>query len=306
MAFGRGKVILLGEHSVVYGRPALAASIDKGVSATAVESSEDRLEVEPWGVSTGPNANADEPLARALHAVLGLYEADARPPLTVSAQVGLPGSAGLGCSAALGVAVIGAVDEHLGRERTPEELAEAAMTWERVFHGNPSGIDAAMAAGKAGVAVYVRGAPLEPVRPKRPLCLVVGHSGEAGSTAATVAEVGRQHERAPERIDKTFDAIASLVRNGKLALEAGDFAAFGKLMDLNQALLNSLMVSTARLEELCGAAREAGAHGAKLTGGGGGGCMIALVDDRQAAEPVVEALRGLDANPFVTETSAEK
>jgi mevalonate kinase len=73
-------------------------------------------------------------------------------------------------------------------------------------------------------------------------------------------------------------------------------------MDLNQGLLSSLMVSTARLEDLCAAARDAGALGAKLTGGGGGGCMIALVQDRNHAEPVLEALRALDADPFVAET----
>lgn len=301
MAFGRGKVILLGEHGVVYGRPALAASIAKGVSATA-EAGPDRLEVQPWGITVAPDPEGESPLARAFDAALALYEGTSRPSVQVRAQVDLPGSAGLGCSAALGVAVIGAIDAHLGQERSPQALADASLAWERVFHGNPSGIDSAMAAGEASIAVYHRGEPLEPVRARRPLCLVVGHSGEPGSTAQTVAEVARQHARNPERIEQTFDGIASLVRNGRLAIEAGDFAALGQLMDLNQALLNSLMISTARLEELCAAARDAGAHGAKLTGGGGGGCMIALVDDREAARPVLEAFAKLDAEAFVAET----
>jgi mevalonate kinase len=301
MGFGRGKVILLGEHGVVYGRPALAASIAQGVTARAEVAEADGLVIDPWGARVIPSAEGEDPLARAFGAVLALYDA-ARPALAVHAEVGLPGGAGLGCSAALGVAVIAAIDEQLGMARSPEELAQASMSWERVFHGNPSGIDSAMAAGAAGIAVYRRGEPLEPVRPKRPLCLVVGHSGEPGSTALTVREVARQHARHPERVEQTFDAIASLVRNGQLAIEAGDLRALGQLMDLNQGLLAGLMVSTARLEDLCAAARDAGALGAKLTGGGGGGCMIALVSGSAAAEPVVAALRKLDAECFVAET----
>jgi mevalonate kinase len=301
MGFGRGKVILLGEHGVVYGRPALAASIAQGVTAQAEVAEMDRLTIDPWGARVIPSAEAEDPLARAFDAVLALYDA-ARPALAVHAEVGLPGGAGLGCSAALGVAVIAAIDEQLGVARSPEELAQASMSWERVFHGNPSGIDSAMAAGAAGIAVYRKGEPLEPVHPRRPLCLVVGHSGEPGSTALTVREVARQHARHPERVEQTFDAIASLVRNGRLAIEAGDLRALGQLMDLNQGLLSGLMISTARLEELCAAARDAGALGAKLTGGGGGGCMIALVSGSAAAEPVVAALRKLDAECFVAET----
>jgi mevalonate kinase len=302
MAFGRGKVILLGEHSVVYGHPALAASIARGVTATASPADHHALHVSPWDVSVAADPNAEHPLGRAFHAVLSLYDQDLAVPLRVQAEVNLPGGAGLGCSAALGVAVIGAIDAHLHRERTPQALAEACMAWERVFHGNPSGIDAAMAAGTSGVALYRRGEALRAVRPKTPLCLVVGHSGEPGATAHTVGEVARQHAAAPERVGKVFDAIASLVRNGQLAIEAGDHRALGQLMDLNQGLLSSLLVSTARLEELCAAAREAGALGAKLTGGGGGGCMIALVSDASHAEPVLEALRKLDAHPFLADT----
>lgn len=301
MAFGRGKVILLGEHGVVYGRPALAASIERGVTAHASPAEADRLHVSPWDVSVTPDPEGAHPLSRAFHAVLACAPPVERAPLAIHAQVELPGGAGLGCSAALGVAVLGAIQEHLGRTPSSDALAEGCAAWERVFHGNPSGIDAAMAAGTAAAAVYRRGEPLEPVRLGRPLCLVVGHSGEPGATAQTVAEVARQHAAASDRVEQVFDAMASLVRNGRLAVEAGDLRALGQLMDLNQGLLSALMVSTARLEDLCSAAREAGAFGAKLTGGGGGGCMVALVGDRDAAGPVLSALRTEGADPFVAE-----
>ncbi len=303
MAFGRGKVILLGEHSVVFGRPALALALGRGVEAEAAQGEAgDRLEVSPWGVTIAPGVDVDEPLAEAFARVLDLHPTRGGA-VRVRADVALPGGAGLGCSAAFGVAVIGALDDYYGVTRTPDERAEAAAVWESVFHGNPSGIDAAMAAC-GGMALYRRGEPLEPVRGRRALPLVVAHSGEPSSTRAMVSQVARLHERAPERIDKTFDAIATLVHNGRLAIEAGDLAQVGQLMDLNQALLNSLLVSTNTLEELCGTAREAGALGAKLTGGGGGGCIIALAADLAAAEAIRVALTGQASEAFVVEAGA--
>lgn len=302
MAFGYGKVILLGEHGVVYGRPALAASLGRGVRASAEPAEADLLQVQPWGVSVSPGESEEQPLAKAFAVALSLYGGQ-RPALRVRASVELPGGAGLGCSAALGVAVIRALDEQLGLERDHGGLVEASLAWERVFHGNPSGVDNAMAAG-AGMAVYRRGEALEPVEAGEPVRLVVGHSGEPGSTKQTVAEVGRQHAREPERLERIFDGIASLVRNARLAVEAADWPGLGKLMDLNQALLSSLMVSTNELEEMCGAARNAGALGAKLTGGGGGGCMIALVDDEETAEAVRAALADVGSDAFIVKAGA--
>lgn len=302
MAFGGGKVILLGEHSVVYGRPALAAGLTRGVEATARVAEADALRIEPWGLDVSPDPQADQPLARAFHALLAPYGAS-RQAVAIDATVDLPSAAGLGCSAALGVAVAGAVDQALGIERDAEGRAGAALTWERVFHGNPSGIDTAVSA-QGGVIVYRKGEPIERVHPRAPLRLVVAHSGEQSTTKEMVEMVARQHEKATERLDKTFDAIAAIVRNARLAIEAGDLRALGQLMDLNQALLNSLLVSTARIEELCTAALEAGALGAKLTGAGGGGCVIALVDTDASAEHVLRALEQMDAEVFEVEAGA--
>lgn len=287
-----GKVILLGEHSVVHGRPALAAAIDRGATAVAVPAEEARLSIAPWGVSV-PRTDA-LPLARAFDALLS---AMGRDGIEVRAEIALPGGAGLGSSAALGVAVLRAIDALEGTTRDQASAEELALVWERVFHGNPSGVDTAMALA-GGLAVYLRNPPageprLRRVIPKAPFRLVIGESGEGASTKEMVDEVARQLARAPERTEKTFDAIATLVRNAELALVDGDLRAVGQLLDMNQALLSSLMVSTALLEEMCIVAREAGALGAKLTGGGGGGCMIALVDSDERARAVEEALLGL-------------
>ena len=288
MAFGRGKVILLGEHGVVYGHPALAAGLGVGVHATArvSESGDDVIVARPWGVTA--RVGSDEPLALGLQAILEGMPSDLRP-VHVEVDVELPGGAGLGCSAAIGVAVTGALDALFAIERTAEERGEYSLRWERVFHGNPSGVDNAMAA-VGGVALFRRGQPLQPVRVKKPLPLVIAHSGESSSTKEIVAMVARQREAETQRVDEAFGAIAALVNNAKLAVEAGDLKGLGQLFDLNQMLLAGLMLSTEKIEELCRVAREEGALGAKLTGAGAGGCMIALAKDEADAERIREAL----------------
>jgi mevalonate kinase len=287
MGFGRGKVILLGEHAVVHGCPAIAVGIERGVHAEAKPGGRDCLTLSPWDLHLQPDPQSKEPLERAFSAVLGTYSS--RPLLDVEAQVDLPAGAGLGCSAAIGVAVLDAIDEALGIDRSREDLAEKALAWERVFHGNPSGIDNTMSA-VGGVALFRRGDALQSLHSNKPLCLVIGYSGESSSTKEMVDSVRRQLERDPARVEKAFAAIEALVRNAKLAIEAGDHVALGQLLDLNHSILTSLMLGTTRLEQMCQAAREAGALGAKITGAGGGGCMFALAPKRDSANRIREAL----------------
>src|SRR5262249_52346469 len=151
-----------------------------------------------------------------------------RPALHVRARMLLPSGAGLGGSAALSVAIVRAIDAALGNARAPGEVADAALAAERVFHGNPSGIDTAMAASD-GAALYRKGQPLEPLVLARTLWLVVGHSGEPGMTLDTVASVARQLKENPRKVGQIFDGIEALVRNGKSALQAGELERFGQL-----------------------------------------------------------------------------
>jgi mevalonate kinase len=302
-AFGRGKIILLGEHAVVYGVPALAAGIGRGVwaragLADATRADATRLAITPWNIEVRPDGDGD--LSRALAALLDAHPSGAVPPLSIEVEVELPAGAGLGCSAALGVAVLRAIDAAVGHAPSDAEVAERSLAWERVFHGNPSGIDNTVAA-HGGIVMFTRGAPLETVTPKRPLRIVIGDSAESASTKAMVSEVRRQHDRDPARFQKTLDAIAALVQNARLAIEAGDLDDLGQLMNLDHTLLNTLMLSTAALEEMCAAARHAGAKGAKLTGSGGGGCMIALVEDDEIAERVREAIEATGHRAFTAE-----
>ncbi len=283
-----GKVILLGEHAVVYGFPALAVGIDRGADATATLSAGPKsgLDVPAWGVAvTEGDARTD--LGKAFTAMLAAVRALralSHATVQVSARADLPPGGGLGCSAALGVAVARALAPHADAG----QVAELAGAWERVFHGNPSGVDAAVAS-HGGSVLFQKGAPMEHLRLPVPLTVCLGSTGVPSSTKAMVDGVARLRDRKPELVEKSFSAIDSLVRNGRLALEAGDVVGLGKLMDLNQMLLSGLLLSTEEIERLCGIARDAGALGAKLTGAGGGGCVVALAPDAGVAQRVVDA-----------------
>jgi mevalonate kinase len=293
-----GKVILLGEHAVVYGVPAIAVGIERGARATMepLEGEPSRLSMPAWKVETTSEDETHD-LGRALKAILEATGTDR--PVRVEAHASLPPGGGLGCSAALGVAVARALDP-----RADEAQIEArAMAWERVFHGNPSGIDAAVAA-RGGCVLFEKGRPLEAVRVRGGLTLCLGSTGRVSSTKTMVDAVARLRGRRPEVVGKAFDGIAALVRNARLAVEAGDRAALGRLMDLNQMLLSGLFVSTQEIERLCDLARKAGALGAKLTGAGGGGCVAALVDGSPVAERVLEAWKSEGFDGFATEVAS--
>lgn len=291
-----GKVILLGEHAVVYGVPAIAVGIDRGAHATAapLDGGPSTLLVRGWEVRVTED-DASHDLGRALRAVLDSVRSDGRTraPLSIEAEANLPPGGGLGCSAAIGVAVARAVDSGA----TEARILEHAMAWERVFHGNPSGIDAAVAAS-GGCVFFRKGEGIEPVTVRGTLALCIGNTGLASSTKSMVDAVARMRERRPEVVAKAFEGIRSIVANARLAIEAGDRFALGRLMDLNQMLLSGLFVSSEEIERMCDLARGAGALGAKLTGAGGGGSVVALVPSGNVAEAVLAAWRGAGFEGF--------
>jgi mevalonate kinase len=280
-----GKVILLGEHAVVYGVPALAAGIDRGVRALATPLAQGPSTLHVRMPELTVTVREDQPehdLARAFRALLA--EAGVEGARAVEVDADLPPGGGLGCSAAMGVAIARALDPAAG----DDAVQARAMAWESVFHGNPSGVDAAVSA-RGGCVFFRKGEPLERVRVRGTLHLCIGGTGVMSSTKAMVDAVARLRERRPEVVAKSFEGIRSLVSNARLAVEAGDRFALGRLMDLNQMLLAGLFVSSPDIERMCALARDSGALGAKLTGAGGGGSVVALVPSAAVGEAVIAA-----------------
>lgn len=292
MGRASGKVILLGEHAVVYGVPAIAVGIERGASARAIRA-------EKASIRLGENrVEADDAsdVGRALSALLAELGAD---PVAIDVELELPPGCGLGASAAIAVAASRAVLEVMDPEAT-ETLGcvlKGAMAWERVFHGNPSGVDTA-AAASGGCILFRRGEPPLPIHVAAPLELAIAVAGPPASTKSMVEGVARLRERRPELVQKSLDAIHSLVNNARLCIEAGDVIGLGRLMDLNQMLLSGLFVSTEGIERACQLARDAGALGCKLTGAGGGGAVVAIVES--GAERVLQAWRGAGLECFDT------
>ncbi len=293
MARASGKVILCGEHAVVYGVPAIAAGISRGAEATAKRSDFPRIHI---------GEDSFEPGSDVATAYGRLLASLGAPACATRVQVEVAVGSGLGASAAIAVATARAVLDAIGDDGDHERrVLAAASAFEEVFHGNPSGIDTA-AAASASCIWFRRGTEPEVIRLPKHLVVAVGIAGPPASTKLMVDGVRALKERRPEMVQKALDGIESLVRNAKLCLEAGDIDGLGKLMNLNQMLLAGLHVSSVEIENACGIAREAGALGAKLTGAGGGGAVIALVEGD--ATNVLDAWRANDIQCFAAEVGA--
>jgi mevalonate kinase len=295
-----GKVILLGEHAVVYGVPALATSLKQGVQALALPGPVGRahLSAPSWGLEATPDGSG--PVATAFRVVLDeLGTLERGVEVVLDPQI--PLGAGLGASAALAVATIRALCALAGMALDSERLAEVALGSERVFHGNPSGLDHSLAI-HGGVRYFVRTGVFEPVRLAAGFPLLVGYSGRPGATRDTVSRVAALYRGQRAATEKRFHAVGEIVEAGRAALEANDLAALGDCLTENHRILRGLGVSTPALDRMVDLALEAGALGAKLTGGGGGGCAIAL--SPSDPDPVAMAWARAGFHSFVTEVRA--
>mgnify|MGYP001278647753 FL=1 len=284
-----GKIILLGEHAVVYGRPAIALPIPLAVEAAIRKGGEAVNVVIPrWGVEqkvrvTNPGFTGI--IAQMLEQ-LGLDKEN----MTIEVFPHIPRAMGLGGSSALAVAIIRAIDHAYKLDLKDGRINELAFECEKAAHGTPSGVDNTVAT--YGSPLYYQRRDEQPLfstlKLGQPLELVIGMTGKESLTADTVAKVRASWRQYPERYETIFDQIGHLTVSASDAVKSGQLNELGELMNLCHGYLNALQLSTPELEEMIHVARQNGAVGAKLTGGGGGGSMIALCPD--SSGPVKTAI----------------
>ncbi|MBS2025416.1 MAG: diphosphomevalonate decarboxylase [Deltaproteobacteria bacterium] len=308
LASAPGKVLLLGEHAVVYGEPALAAALPR------------RLQVKLWPDEGGPLIDIEGgtvPPPELTQAFEGLCAAagapHARYRVRISSEIPLGG--GLGSSAALGVALARAVCAATNQECPPQRAAELALALERVFHGAASGVDPAICA-RGGILLFQRGdlAPtkssagepvIEPVFASGPFGLVVAQTGRQRGTRSTVLPLRERRAERPHLYDPLIRQLGDLATGGKLALEKGDLVELGVRFDAAHGLLGALGVSCPELDQCVASLRAAGALGAKLTGAGGGGAAIGLARDGEHAAQIAQRLQSLGASAFAVTLGGE-
>ncbi len=296
-----GKFILCGEHAVVYGRPAIAAPLFQVQARAAVYPDREcvvaAVDIQRrLRVAAAPD---DEPLAtivRLVCAELG----QPPPPWRIDVSSEIPIASGLGSGAAVATATARGLLAAFGVELPAERLSALVYEVEKLHHGTPSGIDNTVVVYGQPVW-FVRGAPPQPFAAGAPLHLLVADTGVASPTRLAVGDVRRGWEADPGRYEALFDGVGALVTQARACIESGDAPALGALLNENQSLLAEMGVSSPELDHLVAAARQAGCLGAKLSGGGRGGNMIALVTPDKV-EVVRAALQAAGAKKVMRAT----
>lgn len=305
-ALAPGKIILFGEHAVVYGRPAIAAPVNQVQAKVTVtplfNGAPGQVHIFASDIGLDRNLSdlpADHPLALAVKGVSEQLGMEHFPALRLQITSTIPIAAGLGSGAAISAAIARALSAFMGHPLADDQVSHIAYLVDQRYHGTPSGIDNTVIA-YAQTVFYVRGQPFTRLCLAEPFTLVIGNTGIASPTGAVVGDVRRRWQADPPAYEKLFDEIGETARQARHVIENGPASQLGPLMTRNQELLRRLDVSSPELDQLVDAALQAGAGGAKLCGGGRGGNMIALAEPGTALA-VAEALRCAGAvNTIIT------
>lgn len=274
-----GKVILFGEHAVVYGRPALAVPLPDIRAYAEVEHAPPGSGLTIESLDLKLSFTLAEAARRGLAQMAAItleWLDESEPDAVVRISSRIPVAGGLGSGAAVSAAVGRALAAYFDRTVPPAELSALVYEVEKTYHGTPSGIDNTVVCYEKPV-FFVKGQIPQLFSIDQPFLLLVGDTGMPGLTRETVGQVRVGWQADPEPYETLFDRIGRISKQARQAIEDGAVDALGPLMDENQRSLELLGVSSPELNRLIKGAREAGALGAKLSGGGGGGNMIALV-----------------------------
>ena len=296
-----GKIILFGEHAVVYGRPAIAVPVTQvramATVADAPAGTGIVIRAQDLGrehVVGAPTDEQTEPLEMIVRLTLEHLGVRTLPHLLIAISSTIPIGSGMGSSAAVSASVTRALAQHMGASLSDAEVSSLVYETEILHHGTPSGIDNTVVS-YAKPVYFCRGEELDTIQVGRPFTVVVGDTGIFSPTKVAVGDVRAAWEADKARYEQLFDAIGEIAARARTAIVRGETSALGPLMDDNQELLRRIQVSSPELERLIASAKEAGAAGAKLCGAGRGGNMIALVTGEVQGR-VVDALLSAGAH----------
>ncbi len=290
---GYGKVILFGEHFVVFGIPSIVSAIDKATTCTV-----ERWDGEGWYLddkrpeTPGYKKEKLDQQRDSISRVLKAAGVDtARNPIKIKLEGDLVAASGIGASAASCVALARALSKEFNLDFSDEKINEIAFEGEKGYHGVPSGVDNT-AATYGGLIWFVKGQPniIDLLKVKEPVEIIIANTGLVTNTAAAVAGVKERKEKNPEKYDEIFNKARALANEAREALLVFDMENVGEMMDKNHELLQAIEVSCKELDLLVEIARDNGAYGAKMTGGGLGGNIVALTPGEKLQNKVAQAI----------------
>ncbi len=298
-----GKIILIGEHAVVYGQPAIAVPVTQVRARAIVTPKPGGREFRVIAPATGIDSPwetlpPENPLRAALEGVRATLKVRRIPAGHLKIQSTIPVAAGLGSGAAVSVALIRAVSAFLGTPLSDEQVNTLAYEVEKIHHGTPSGIDNTVVT-YARPVYFIKGQAVQTFQVAAPFTLVIGDTGIPAPTKEAVGDVRKGWKREPKRYERAFAALGSLTKAARQAIEGGHPERLGPLMNEAHDWLCEIGVSHPKLDALVQAARQAGALGAKLSGGGRGGNMIALAPTGMATA-IALAMRRAGATNVIT------
>jgi len=304
-----GKFILFGEHAVVYGEPALGFPITtvqaRAIVNALIKGHHGEIYIDAPDISLSApvlDLDPDHPLRAAVYTVLGEKGPGEIPACKIQISSTIPPASGLGSSAAISAAIIRALSAFLGQRLSDEQVSHLTFQVEKIHHGTPSGIDNTVIAYQEPI-YYLKGEPFQFLSINKPFLILIANSGKPGHTREAIQQVHQYWINDRERYDSVFKSIGRISKKAKELINSGSPVELGPLMDENHSLLQELEVSSPELDRLVNAARKAGALGAKMSGGGLGGNIIALVDE--GVDQVIEALNSAGAvNTIISPISA--